>query len=118
MALARLATGDAESHEADRAGARIDQHVRRLDVLVHDAALVQLRQRGRQCAGHAQEKTCLHRLLDEVIERLASRVCQQQQQATVTMHQCERPNRPLRIKFVPQRVLMFESLNTRRSGKI
>ena len=44
LALARQTRGNAEAHEPDLAGDRVHQNVRRLDVLVDEAALVNLSQ--------------------------------------------------------------------------
>jgi len=45
--------GDAKAHEPDLAGDGVHQHIRRLDVLMDEAALVKLSKRRRRPDGEA-----------------------------------------------------------------
>ena len=55
LALARQARGDAESGEPDLSGRAVQQNVGRLDVLMDEAALVQLADSHGDADGQAQE---------------------------------------------------------------
>ncbi len=118
LALARLVGGNAEARQMDRAGAHLDQHVGRLDVLVNDAARVQSRQRGRQRAGDAQEQGDLHGLPKKAVERLAAGVGKHEHQAPAPATERQRANRPLRIELVAQRILAREPLKAGRPGML
>ena len=82
LTLARQTRGDAEPGEPGQSVRAVHQDIGRLDVLVDEAALVRLAQRGDDADGEAQEAARLHRRADEPIERLAARILEQQRGST------------------------------------
>ena len=71
LALARQPRGDAEAGQADIAGG-VDEQIFRLDVLVDEAAPMQLPQRRRQRNGEAEEARQLKRLPQDPVEGFAA----------------------------------------------
>ena len=118
LALARQTRGDAEAGQPDRAGRGVHEDVGRLDVLVDEAPLVELAQRGRQADGHAQERRNLPRLSQEPIERLAAGVLEHEHRPTLATNQRERPSRPVGVKLVPKRIFVLKPLQDSWNGML
>ena len=116
--LARQAGGDPEARQPEPCRSSIDEHIRRLDVFVDDPPPVQSGERGSERDGEAEERRQGHRLADVAIQELTARVREQEYGPALVAHQRKRPNGPLRIQLVPQRILMFEPLQAPRFGVI
>ena len=65
LALARQARRDAEARQPDLPGRAVDEHIGRLDVLVDQAAPVELAERGREPDGEAQDLRQLQRAAEQ-----------------------------------------------------
>jgi hypothetical protein len=78
------------------------------------AALVHLSQRIGEPDCDTQECRNVERFMENPIERLSTRVLENQHQTIFVMGQRKRPRCPSRIKLVSQRILMFEALEARR----
>ena len=73
LALAWQTRGDAKAHEPDLAGDGVHQNVRRLDVLMDEAALVNLSKRRSDADREAQKRRSLPGPPQELQQGLASR---------------------------------------------
>ena len=87
LMLARQTRGDAEAGEPDVAACDVDQDIGRLDVLVDEAMPVDLADCGRERDRDAQELRHIHRLAEQLIERLAAGVLEHQRHAAVVAGQ-------------------------------
>ena len=93
LALARQPGGDAEARQADIAGG-VDEQVFRLDVLMDEAAPMQLSERRRQRDGEAEESRQLKRLAQHPLEGIAAGVLQRQHPAAVVADESQRAAPP------------------------
>ena len=114
LTLARQTRGDAEPGEPRPSVRAVHKDIGRLDVLVDEAALVRLAQRGGDADGEAQEASHLHRFADESLERLAARILEQQRCSTAFAGKRERPRRPCGVEFVPQFIFVSEAIERGR----
>ena len=80
--------------QPDRAGFGVDQDVGGLDVLVDEAAPVDIAERRRHADGEAQEASHLHRRAENPVERLAAGVLEHQHGPAMVAHKLQRPHRP------------------------
>ena len=110
LTLARQTRGDAEPGEPRPSVRAVHQDIGRLDVLVDEAALVRLAQRGGDADGEAQEASRLHRRADQPLERFAARILEQQRCSTAFADQRERPRRPCGVELVPQFIFVGEAI--------
>ena len=116
LMLARQTRGDAEAGEPDAAACDVHQDVGRLDVLVDQPAQVHLADCGRERDRDAQELRHIHRLAEQLIERLAAGVLEHQRHAAVVAGQGYRPDSPLGIQFGLEVMFMFEPLERLTRG--
>ena len=93
-----------------RPSAQFDQNIGRLDVLVDEAALVRLAERGDDADGEAQKASHLHRFADQSLERFAARILEQQHRSSAFAPELERPRRPCGVEFVPQFIFVGEAI--------
>ena len=70
-----------------------------------------LAQRARERDRDAQEMRYIHRPAKQSIERLAARILEHQRHAAVVARQRDRPRRPVGVKFVLERIFVFEPLD-------
>ena len=87
LPLSRNPRGDAESRQPGLAGADIDEDVRRLDVLVHDALLVQAAKRLRDADRDTQEGPQFPGTPHQRRQDLATRVLEQERVAAALPHE-------------------------------
>ena len=117
LALARQARRDAESGEPDVADV-VDEHVRRLDILVDQAAPMDLADCCRQANGDAQAAGQLERLplaqIKDPVHWLAARVPKYEDRPPFVTSERQRLGRPRGIKFGCERVFVLEPLEARR----
>ena len=78
MALARHTRGDPEAHQPGLAAGRVHQDVGRLDVLVDQAAAVNVSKCSDDTDSQAEKAGNLHRTVQQEIERRAARILQHQ----------------------------------------
>ena len=97
-----------------RAVGAVHQDIGRLDVLVDEAALVRLAQRGDDADGEAQEASRLHRRADQSLERFAARILEQQRRSTAFAAKRERPRRPRGVERVPQFIFVGKAIERSR----
>src|SRR5262249_36060413 len=88
----------------------VDKDVGWFEVLVDEAAPMQLRERGSDGNGEAQKATRLHGYAKQLFDRLASRILEHQDGTTVLPEQCERSDGPSLVAFTPERVFVIESI--------
>jgi hypothetical protein len=110
-ALARDARRDAEAPQPDLARAPVGHHVGRFDVLVDEAAAVQLAQRRGETGTDAQHVGDLHRRARALNEQFATGILEHERGSPLVRPQRKRMNRPRRIQLVPQRVFMLQHLD-------
>ena len=104
LALAWQARGDAKAHEPDLAGDGIHQKVRRLDVLMDEAALVNLGKRGSNADRKAQKRGDLQGPSHEPQQGLPAGVLDQERRPALVRFQPQGPGRPGRIERLSQRM--------------
>ena len=102
LALARQTRGDAEAHEPDLAGDRVHQNIRRLDVLVDEAALVNLTKRRSDADREAQKRRDLPGPPHEPQQGLAAGVLDQERKPPLVRLQPQGPGGPGRIELLSQ----------------
>ena len=83
----------AEAGEPDVAGG-VDEHVRRLDVLVDEAMPVRSAQRLGDVDGEAQKPRQFERPSQDTIERLAAGILEHEHRPALVIHEGQRLNRP------------------------
>ncbi len=116
LMLARQPRGDAEACEPGGTARHIYQDIRRLDVLVDQVSLMDVPERGRERDGDAQELRRFQRMTEQSIERLATGILEHQRRPVVAMCERERPCRPAPVELRPERVFMFEPLESLGRG--
>ena len=94
---------DAKSHEACLAGARFNQDIYRLQVLVNEALPVGMAECCRQPDGNEQKASQIDRLplvpLDYAIQRLTTRILKNENRSPPAASQRERLSCPCRIEL-------------------
>ena len=117
LALARQPGRDAEAGEPDVAGV-VDEHVRRLDVLVDETAPMDVAERRRQANGDAQEARQIERLplvpLKNAIQGLTARVLEYEDRPSFVTSERQRLGCPRGIEFGCERVFVLEPSETLR----
>ena len=116
LPLARQTRRDAEPGEPRPSVRAIRQNIGRLDVLVHEAVLVRLAQRGDDADGEAQEASRVHRRADQSLERLAAMILEQQRCPAVFAAKRERPRRPCGVERVPQFIFAGKAIEKGGDG--
>ena len=109
----RQARGDAEPGEPHSSVGAVHQNIGRLDVLVDEAALVRLAQRGGDADREAQEASHLHGRAEQPLERLAARILEHQHRPTAFALKRQRPRRPAAVQLVLQFVFVGEAIEGR-----
>ena len=110
LPLARQTRGDAETGELDLSGRAVHQDIGRLDVLVDEAALVDLAEGRGDRDGEAQKAPHLHGRAEQSVERLAAGVLEHQHGPTAFAHELERPHRPRPVQLILQSVFVSEAI--------
>ena len=96
--------------EPHLSGRAVDQNIGRLDVLVDEAALVELAERRRDADGEAQEASHFHGRAEQPVERLAARILEHQHGPTAFAHELQRPHRPRPVELILQPVFVSEAI--------
>ena len=109
--LSRQTRSNAEPGEPCALASRVHQDIRWLDVLVDDASLMHLADRGHEWNGDAQELRHPERHAQEAIERLAPRVFEHQRHPPPAGGECQRPRGPVGIERGPEFVFVLEPPN-------
>ena len=104
------ARGDAEPGEPHLSIRAVHQDIGRLDVLVDEAALVELAQSRGDADGQAQEASYLHGRAEQPVERLAARILEHQHGPTGVAHELQRPHRPCPVELILQLVFVREAI--------
>ncbi len=111
LRLARKPRRDPKSSEPDVVGV-VDEHVRRLDVLMNEALAVHASERGRQANGDAQGARQFERLsfapLKDPIQGLAAGIREDEHRLPVATGEFQRPGCPRRIKVGGERAFVLE----------
>jgi hypothetical protein len=98
----------------DRATRPIHQKVRRLDVLVDEPPLMQPGDRRDETEREVQERPHRHRLTEQPLQRLATRVLQHQHGPTALADELQRPHRPRAVEFILQSIFMSKAIEDLR----
>ena len=104
LPLARQTRSDAETSELDRSGRPVHQDVCRLDVLVDEAAPVDLCEGRGGSDGEAQKTAHFHGRTQQPVQRLVASVREHQHSPTAFANELERSHRPLPVQVVLQPV--------------
>ena len=110
LTLAQQARGDAKPRELHRSSRAVHQDIDRLDVLVHQAPLVELAQSHGNVDGQAQEALHLHGCAEQPAEWLAAGILEHQHGPTAFGDELQRSYRPCPIKFVLQSIFVREAI--------
>jgi hypothetical protein len=113
LAFARQPGRHAKAGEPDVAG-RVDEDVRRPDVLVDKAMLMDLAKRRRQRHGNGQKARQRKRAPKHPFQQFAPDVLKHDHAPPVAARDRQGPHRPRRIKIVGQRIFVFEPAQVRR----
>ena len=105
---------DAETSEPYLSARAVHQDVRRLDLLVDEAALMDAAQGRGDADGEAQEASHLHRRAQDPVERIASRILEQQHGPAALAHELQRAHRPGTVQVVLQSVFVSETIQAAR----
>jgi hypothetical protein len=108
--------GDAKAGKPGLAGDGIHQNIRRLDVLMDEAALVNLSKGRGETDGEGQEASQRHRLSEQPMERLAAGVLEHKQAAPTLAQQLQRPRGPRAGQLVLQSIFVSEAIEVRGCG--
>ena len=100
-------TKPGEPHLAVRA---VHHDIGRFDVLVDEAALVELAQSHGNTNSQAQETSYIHGRAKRPIKRLAARILEHQHGPTAFAHKLQRQQRPRSVEFVLQSVFVGEAI--------
>ena len=114
LPLARQTRGDAEPGEPHPSVGAVHQDIGRLDVLVDEAALVRLAQRGDDADGEAQEASRLHRRADESLERLAAGSSSSSAVRPRSRASASGRSGPRGVELVPQFIFVGEAIEASR----
>jgi hypothetical protein len=93
----------------------VHQDMRRLEVLVDQAALVRLTQSGGDAHGEAQEASELEGRAQQPAERLAARILEHQYGSAAVTPQLQRPDRPGTVQLIFQAIFVREPVESGRS---
>jgi hypothetical protein len=66
---------------------------------------------SRYTGSEAQEPSCLHRLAEKRVERLAAGILEQQRGPAVFAHKRQRPHQRPSVQFIPQSVFVSQLIN-------
>ena len=117
LTLARQTRGDAEPGKPRPSVRAVHQDIGRLDVLVDEAALVRLAERGDNPDGETQEALHFHRSVDQSRKRFAAWILEQQRRSTTFAGKRQRPRGPSDVELVPQFVFVSEAIEDGRGGR-
>ena len=81
-----------------------------LDVLVNEAALMELAQSHGNTNGQAQEASHLDGRAEQPVERLATRILEHQHRPTALAHEVQRPHGPRAIQLILQAVFVGQAI--------
>ena len=112
LALAGQARSDAEPGEPHLSIRAVHQDIGWLDVLVDEAALMELAQSRGNSDRQAQEASYLHGRAEQTVERLAARILEHQHGPTGVAHELQRPHRPCPVELVFQLVFVSEAIES------
>ena len=110
LPLAGQARGDAEPGEPHVSIRAVHQNIGWLDVLVDEAALMELAQSRGNSDSQAQEASHLHGRAEQPVERLAARIIEHQHGPTGVAHELQRPHRPCAVELILQLVFVREAI--------
>ncbi len=117
LELVRQLGRDPESGKPDVAGL-VDQHVRRLDILMDQAVPMDLVDCRRQANGDAHAAGQLERLplapIKDPVHGLAARIVEYEDRPPFVTRERQRPGRPRGIKFRCERVFVLKPPEARR----
>jgi hypothetical protein len=85
LTLTRHTRGDPKTGQPDLITAGIDQNVRGLDVFVNQLTLMHMFERGGETQGNPEESRYLDRSVEEPVERVSSRIAEDQHRLTVVV---------------------------------
>src|SRR5208337_3786864 len=106
--------GDAEPGEPRTSVDAVHQNIGRLDVLVHEVALVRLAQRGDDADGEAQEAARLYGLAEQPLEWFAAWILDHQHSPIAVASEVQRAHCPCAIQFILQPIFVGEAFDARR----
>src|SRR5262249_5928739 len=112
LALTRQPRRDAKAHEPDLAGCGVHQDVARLHIFMDKPLCVEPTERTRQTDCDPQELGHFPRVPYEPSQELTAGIVEQKRQSSVSASQPTRPHRPGGVEFVPEQILVFETLET------
>jgi hypothetical protein len=110
----RQARSDAEAGELDLSGRAVHQDIGRLDVLVDEAAPMDLCEGRSYRDGEAQKVPHLHGRAEQPVQRCAVGVLEQQHGPTAVADEPKRPHRPCAVQLVLQFVFVSQAIEGRR----
>src|SRR5208282_6386428 len=110
LSFAWEARGNAETREPHLATRAVHQDIGRFDVLVDEAALVDLAQSPGNADGEATKTPHLHGRAKQPLKRLAAEVLKHQHGATAFADELQRPCRPGSVEFVLQLIFVSEAI--------
>jgi hypothetical protein len=110
LPLARQTRCDAEAGELDLSGHAVNQDIGRLDILVDEAAPMDLREGRGDRYRDAQKARQLHGRAEQSVQRLAVGVLEHQHDPAALADEFKRSRRPRPIQLVLQSVFASEAI--------
>ena len=107
--LARSAGRDSEAGQLNGGAAAVYQDVGRPHVLVDEASPVYLVEYPCERNGDTEEFGHIHRVAEQVIERVAAWILEHQRRSTIATRECDGPRGPVGLEHSPQTVFMLDS---------
>src|SRR6202140_5187253 len=116
LALAGKPRSDTKAHQPALAGDGVYQNVGRLDILVDDAALMQVTNRSQKANGQTQRQRYVHWLTEELIERHPSWIRRNKYRTVPVASNCHRSGSPGGIQLFFKRIFVLEPFQAFRRG--
>src|SRR6202040_4096724 len=118
LALAWKPRSDTKAHQPALAGNGVCENVGRLDILVDDAALMQVTNRSRKADGQTQRKRYVHWLTEQLIERHTAWIRRNEYRTVPVASNCNRPGSPARIQLLSKRIFVLQPFQAFRRGTL
>src|SRR6266436_346036 len=109
---------DTKAHQPALAGDGVYQNVGRLDILVDDAALMQVTNRSRKANGQTQRKRYVHWLTEQLIKRHTAWIRRNKYRTVPVASNCNRSGSPGGIQLFFKRIFVLESFQAFRRGTL
>ena len=116
LPFARETRGEAEPGEPDLSVRAVHQEMGGLQILVHEAARMELAERSGDAHGQRQEAAHRHGSTEQPLERLAARILEDQHAVPVFALERQGSQRPRLVQHILQAVFVGQTIEVTRAG--